>query len=144
MIVNGKKVERGAIVKAKFGLIPFLLFGLVAALPAQVRAQVQSSSGQTTTATSKKAVPAKKKGRGAGREVASGSGDIGKGAAKGAGNLAVGTAKGAVDLVTLHPVDAAASVGKGAVSAGKDVGIGAVKGTGKIAIGTGKAIKHIF
>ena len=45
--------------------------------------------------------------RGAGKEIGSGAGDIGKGTAKGAGNLAKGTGKGALDLVTLHPINAA-------------------------------------
>jgi hypothetical protein len=84
------------------------------------------------------------KSRSAGGEIASGSGDVGKGVAKGAGNLAVGAGKGAVDLVTLHPVDAAVSVGKGGVSAGKNVAVGTTKGTGKIVIGLGKGIKHLF
>ena len=87
---------------------------------------------------------AEKKNRSAGGEVASGTGDIGKGAAKGAGSLAAGTGKGAVNLVTLHPVDAAASVGKGGVVAGKDVAVGTTKGTAKIVTGVGKGIKHIF
>jgi len=82
--------------------------------------------------------------RGAGKEIGSGAGDIGKGTAKGAGNLAKGTGKGAVDLVTLHPVNAAASLGKGAGAAGKDLGAGAVKGTAKIGKGVGKAIKKLF
>jgi hypothetical protein len=81
---------------------------------------------------------------GAGREIGSGAGDIGTGAAKGAGNLAKGTGKGAVNLVTLHPIDAAASVGKGAASAGKDVSVGTVKGTGKIGKGIGRAFKKLF
>ena len=50
------------------------------------------------------------------------------------------TAKGAGDLITLHPVQAGASVGKGAVVAGKDVTVGTAKGTGKIAKGVGKAL----
>ncbi len=58
--------------------------------------------------------------------------------------MAKGTGKGALDLVTLHPIDAATSVGKGAGTAGKDVGVGAAKGTGKIGIGIGKAIKKLF
>jgi hypothetical protein len=82
--------------------------------------------------------------RGAGKEIGSGAGDIGKGTAKGAGHLAAGTGKGALDLVTLHPVNAAGALGKGAGAAGKDAGVGAVKGTGKIGKGLGKAIKHIF
>ncbi len=73
-------------------------------------------------------------------QVVSGAGDIGKGSAKGAGNLAKGTGKGALDLVTLHPIKATASVGKGAGFAGKDVAVGTVKGTGKI----GKGIKKIL
>jgi hypothetical protein len=82
--------------------------------------------------------------RGAGKEIGSGVGDIGKGAAKGTGNLAKGTGKGALDLVTLHPINAATSVGKGAGTAGKDVGVGTVKGTGKIGKGIGKAVKKLF
>jgi hypothetical protein len=49
-----------------------------------------------------------------------------------------------VDLATLHPVNAAASVGKGAVVAGKDVGVGSAKGAGKITRGIGKAFKKLF
>jgi hypothetical protein len=85
-----------------------------------------------------------KQDRGPGHEIGSGAGDIGKGAAKGAGNLAKGTGKGALDLVTLHPINAATSVGKGAGVAGKNVGVGTVKGTGKIGKGLGKAFKKLF
>jgi hypothetical protein len=74
----------------------------------------------------------------------SGAADIGKGTLRGAGSVAKGTGKGAVDLVTLHPVEAAGSVGKGAVGAGKDVTVGTAKGAGKIARGVGKAIKHVL
>ena len=77
-------------------------------------------------------------------DVGSGGADIGKGAAKGAGDVAKGTGKAAGDLVTLHPINAAADAGKGAVAGGKNVGTGAVKGTGKIIKGTGKAFKHLF
>lgn len=77
-------------------------------------------------------------------DVGSGAGDIGKGAAKGVGSAAKGTGKAAADLVTLHPVNAATDLGKGAAHTGKNVGVGTVKGTGKIARGTGKAIRHIF
>jgi len=79
-----------------------------------------------------------------GRQVANGAGNIGVGAAKGAGDLAKGGAKTAGNLVTLHPIDAAASAGKGAVAAGKDVGVGTLKGTGKIGMGLGRAIKKLF
>lgn len=81
---------------------------------------------------------------GAAREIGSGAATIGTGTAKGAGALAKGTGKGAVDLVTLHPINAGASIGKGAASAGKDVSVGAVKGTGKVGKGVGRAIKKIF
>ncbi|HTA86086.1 MAG TPA: hypothetical protein VK729_07425, partial [Silvibacterium sp.] len=76
--------------KTKFGLVTFLLFGLAIALPVQS----QSSSDQSK---SHEKAHSEKKGRSAGGEVASGSGDIAKGAAKGAGSLAAGAGKGAVD-----------------------------------------------
>lgn len=82
--------------------------------------------------------------RSPGGDVGSGAGDIGKGAAKGTGAAAEGVGKGAGDLVTLHPLDAAGNVGKGAGVAGKDVGVGAVKGTGKVAKGTGRGIGKIL
>lgn len=81
---------------------------------------------------------------GPGKEIGSGAANIGTGTAKGAGNLAKGTGKGAVDLVTLHPINAATSVGKGAAVGGKDVAVGTVKGTGKIGKGIGKAFKKLF
>ena len=57
----------------------------------------------------------------AAKEIGSGAGTVGVGAAKGAGDIVKGTGKGAADLVTLHPVGAGASIGKGAAHAGKDV-----------------------
>jgi hypothetical protein len=81
---------------------------------------------------------------GAAREMVAGVGAIGVGAAKGTGAAAKGIGKGAVDLVTLHPIDAGASVGKGAVTAGKDVTVGAAKGTGKITKGVGRVFKKLF
>ncbi len=77
-------------------------------------------------------------------DVGSGAGDIGKGAAKGAGSAAKGTGKAAGDLVTLHPINGATDLGKGAVNTGKNTGVGAAKGTAKIVKGTGKGIKHLF
>jgi len=116
-----------------------ILFALMLAL------SVSGQSGQAENATTvQKRVEERKPEPGAGREIGSGAGTIGTGAAKGTGNLAKGTAKGAVDLVTLHPLDAGASVGKGAAAAGKDVTVGTVKGTGKIAKGVGKAFKKLF
>jgi hypothetical protein len=81
---------------------------------------------------------------GAAKDIGSGAANVGTGAAKGAGEAAKGVGKGAVDLVTLHPVNAAASVGKGAVVGGKDVGVGTAKGAGKITRGIGKAFKKLF
>ena len=107
---------------------------------ANAQANQTSGAASSTTATA----GAQPKGRSPGGDVGSGAGDIGKGAAKGAGNLAEGTGKGAVDLVTLHPIDAAGAVGKGGASAGKNVVVGTAKGTGKIVKGTGRAIKKIF
>ena len=46
--------------------------------------------------------------------------------------------------MTLHPINAATDLGKGAAKTGKNVGVGAVKGTAKIFKGTGQAIKHLF
>jgi hypothetical protein len=77
-------------------------------------------------------------------DVGTGAGDVGKGAARGAGSAAKGTGKAAGDLVTLHPINAATDLGKGAVGTGKNVGVGATKGSGKILRGAGKAIKHLF
>ena len=85
-----------------------------------------------------------KKERGAAKEVGAGVGTIGVGAAKGAGDVAKGTGRGALDLVTLHPINAAGSFGKGAVAAGKDVTVGTVKGSGKVGKGIGRAFKHLF
>jgi hypothetical protein len=81
---------------------------------------------------------------GAGKEIGSGAATIGTSTAKGAGQIAKGTGKGAVDLVTLHPINAAAAVGSGAAAGGKDIGVGAAKGTGKIGKGIGKAFKKLF
>ncbi len=103
--------------------------------------QTTPAQPQTHAQTQIKAQPQQ---RSPGGDVGSGAGDIGKGAAKGTGAAAKGVGKGAVDLVTLHPIDAAGNVGKGAAVAGKDVGVGAVKGTGKIAKGTGRGIGKIF
>jgi hypothetical protein len=81
---------------------------------------------------------------GAVREIGSGAGTIGTGAAKGAGAVAKGAGKGAADLVTLHPIDASASIGKGAANTGKDVTVGAAKGTGKVTKGIGRVFKKLF
>jgi len=81
---------------------------------------------------------------GAAHDIGSGAANVGTGAAKGAGSLAKGTANGAVDLVTLHPIDAGASVGRGAVGAGKNVAVGTTKGTYKVTRGIAKGIRKIF
>ena len=116
-----------------------IVFGLMLALSASG----QSGQAQSIT-TDQKRVGEQKPEPGAGREIGSGAGAIGTGVAKGTGNLAKGTAKGALHLVTLHPLEAGASVGKGAAVAGKDVTVGTVKGTGKIAKGVSKAFKKLF
>lgn len=112
----------------------------------QPTSQQTSNEAQTTTPQSRHEKGSKKvkKEPGPGRQVANGAGNIAAGAGKGAGAAAKGTGKGALDLVTLHPVDAAGSVGKGAGTAGKDVGVGTAKGAGKIFKGIGRGIKHIF
>ncbi|MBV9154623.1 MAG: hypothetical protein JO097_00040 [Acidobacteriaceae bacterium] len=125
--------------KTRSGLITFAFAAIVLAAPSWS----QSSTDQTTVAQ-QKTVKTKKNGRSAGGDVASGTGDIGKGAAKGAGSAAEGVGKGAVDLATLHPIDAATSVGKGGVTAGKDVAVGTTKGSAKIVKGIGRGIKHLF
>ena len=112
-----------------------LSVGLSAIMAMQMCALAQSSSARPQDAK----VHASAK-----HDLGSGAGDIGKGAAKGVGSAAKGTGKSAVDLVTLHPINAATDLGKGAAKTGKNVGVGAVKGTGKILRGTGKAIKHLF
>ncbi len=121
----------------KLGLTTLLL----AATSLSVSVWGQQTATQTAPAqTAKPQV----QGRSPGGDIGSGAGDIGKGAAGGVGNVAKGTGKGAVDLVTLHPVNAAGNVGKGAAVGAKDVGVGAVKGTGKVTKGIGRGIKHIF
>jgi len=105
----------------------------------------QSSNGQTTTSETKhKTAQNQKREPSPGRQMANGAGNMAGGAARGAGSAAKGVGKGAADLVTLHPVNAATSVGKGAAGAGKDAGVGAVKGTAKVTKGVGRAIKHLF
>ena len=101
-----------------------------------------SHPAHSQTQTTQPAPP--KQTRSPGGDVGSGTGDIGKGAAKGTGAAAKGAGKGAGDLVTLHPLNAAGNVGKGAGVAGKDVGVGAAKGTGKVAKGTGRAVGKII
>ena len=114
---------------------------------ASTQPQTGTPAPQQTSAQSQPVVEKDSKhhknAKGAGADVGSGAGDIGKGAAKGTGDLAKGTGKGAVDLVTLHPVNAATDIGKGAGKAGGHVAVGTVKGTGKVVKGTGKAIKKI-
>ena len=101
-------------------------------------------SGQQPPAEQTSTPGVKSQGPGAGHDIGSGAGDVGKGAAKGTGELAKGTAKAAGDLVTLHPIDATAALGKGAVVAGKDATVGTAKGAGKITRGIGKGLKKIF
>ncbi len=124
---------------AKALLILVVFFGWSVLLSGQVpetRTTAQPPQAATTIATKHR--------RSAVGDIGSGTGDVAKGLGKGAGNVAVGAGKGAVDLVTLHPLNAAADIGKGGVSAGKNVAVGTVKGMGKIARGTGTAIRKIL
>ena len=126
---------------------PFIaLLALAFAMSGQIaRSQnSQTQPPQQPTATSQPSKGQEPHQVSPGGDVGRGTGDIGKGTAKGAGAAAEGVGKGAGDLVTLHPVDAAGNVGKGAAVAGKDVGVGAAKGTGKIAKGTGRGIGRLF
>jgi hypothetical protein len=128
----------------KIGLLPatICLAGIAAA---QTSDSMQTSDGaQADANVPGSATHRRAKHTSAKHDVGSGAGDIGKGAAKGVGSAAKGAGKTAGDLVTLHPIDAAADAGKGAVNTGKNVGVGAVKGSAKIVKGTGKAIKHVL
>jgi hypothetical protein len=133
-------------VKTEMVLCGLLVFGLSAGVSARGQAApAQTNTPQTSTPAQAPAPGTPKaKGRSAGGDIGSGSGDIGKGAGKGAGNLAAGTGKGAADLATLHPVNAAGAVGEGGAKAAKNVGEGTAKGTGKVAKGVGKALKHPY
>lgn len=62
---------------------------------------------------------------------------------KGAVSAGKGAGGAAADLATLHPVNAGASLGKGAAGAGKDIGVGSVKGTAKIGKGVGGGFKKL-
>jgi hypothetical protein len=61
-----------------------------------------------------------------------------------AADVGKGTAGAAADLATLHPIDAATSLGKGGAKAGTHVATGTVKGTAKVGKGIGKGIKKIL
>jgi hypothetical protein len=103
-----------------------------------------STQNQQTPAQTQTQQASAQHGRSIAGEYGSGAGDAGKGGAKGVGAAAKGTGKGAADLATLHPVNAAGNVGKGAAVGAKDVGVGAAKGTGKVLKGTGKLLKKPF
>jgi hypothetical protein len=47
-------------------------------------------------------------------------------------------------LVTLHPIDAGVSAGKGAATASKDVTVGTAKGVGKVTKGVELVFKKLF
>jgi len=78
-----------------------------------------------------------------GKEIGKGGEDVGKGAGKGAESLGKGTAGAAGNLVTLHPVNAAADLGIGAGGAAKDVGVGTGKGVAKIGKGSARGIGRL-
>jgi hypothetical protein len=103
----------------------------------------ETRDGQQANASSQSIEKHKGKNRGPGKEAAKGGEDIGKGVGKGAESAGKGTAGAAADLVTLHPIDAGASLGSGAAGAGKDVGVGSAKGTAKIGKGVGSGFKKL-
>jgi hypothetical protein len=125
-------------VRPKFTIMCFLALMFVFALPGLG----QSSVDQNST-TAQETGHSKKKGRGPGKEIGKGGEDIAKGAAEGSVDLAKGTAGGVGNLATGHPVDAAASVGKGAGGFGKHVGVGTGKGVAKIGKGVGGGFKKL-
>ena len=126
--------------KAKFPMFVAACTLLFLSLPALARPQ-NSPQDQGTTQTQLAKKDKKQKGQpGPGKEVGKGGEDIGKGAGKGAESLGKGTAGAAGNLVTLHPGNAAADLGKGAAGAGKDVGVGTGKGASKIGKGSAKGI----
>lgn len=118
-------------------LLPVVSLGLVLAFAAWSQSSVEPNPPGRPEQQQKHK-------RGAAKEIGSGAGSVGVGAAKGAGDVGKGAGKGAADLVTLHPVEAGASVGKGAAKAGKDVTVGTAKGAGKVTKGIGRAVKHVF
>jgi hypothetical protein len=103
-----------------------------------VLALASAAWAQSGTGSTQKSHP------GAAHDVATGTGDVATGPVKGAGELAKGTAGAAGDVLTLHPIDAGVSAGKGVGKGGKDVAVGAVKGTGKVVRGVGKTVKKIL
>jgi hypothetical protein len=109
-------------------------------LPAFAQAANPGQDQGTAQAQSGPQDKKQKTGTSPGKDVGKGGEDIGKGTAKGAESLGKGTAGAAGNLATLHPVNAAADLGKGAVGAGKDVGVGAGKGAAKIGEGSAKGV----
>jgi hypothetical protein len=117
------------------------IFSLSLGLALALSAFGQSSPDQNSTTEQTH----EQKGQpGAVREIGAGAGSVGTGAAKATGDVAKGGGKAAVDVVTLHPIDAAGSAGKGVATAGKDVTVGAAKGAGKVTKGIGRVFKKIF
>ena len=137
-------IGEGVVVKLNFGTKPTLMLisivglALCFALPGVS----QSSAGRDSETTGASAQQ-KKKSDGPVKEMSGGAKDIGKGTAKGSVDLGKGVAGGATDLVTGHPIDAGASVGKGAAGFGTHAGVGAGKGTYKIGKGLGGALKKL-
>jgi phosphate/sulfate permease len=117
------------------------LLGFALAVSAWSQTTDQST---TRTEIKQKNVRKQKNQPSPGRQVANGTGNIAAGAGKGAGDAAKGVGKSAANLATLHPSDAAGSLGKGAAATGKDVTVGTAKGGGKIVKGLGRGIKHLF
>ena len=126
--------------KTKLGVICLFAF-FVNSSAALLFAQEPGADQQATAAS--QSIKKEGKKRGPGKTAAKGGEDIGKGVGKGAVSAGKGAGGAAVDLATLHPIDAGASLGKGAAGAGKDVGVGSAKGTAKIGKGIGGGFKKL-
>lgn len=124
--------------KSAFVLLSYVAFLFVFVLPGACQSNPQQESTTAPQSSARKV-----QSNTPGKEIGHGGEDIGKGAAKGSVDLGKGVAGGAGNLATGHPIDAGASVGKGAVGFGKNVGVGAGKGTYKIGKGIGGLFKKL-
>ena len=124
--------------KYAFILLSCIAFLIVFVLPGFCQTNTQQESSTATQSSVRK-----DQSKTPGKEIGHGGEDIGKGAAKGSVDLGKGVVGGAGNLATGHPIDAGASVGKGAIGFGKNVGVGAGKGTYKIGKGIGGLFKKL-
>ena len=124
--------------KSEFILLSCIAFLLVFVSPGSCQSNTQQESTTAPQSSARKV-----QSNTPGKEIGHGGEDIGKGAAKGSLDLGKGVVGGAGNLATGHPIDAGASVGKGAIGFGKNVGVGAGKGTYKIGKGIGGLFKKL-